>query len=186
MNAGPVDGFRWVDDSGTGYEKLVVTYSAGRIVAAGHIVGPVATPFEVDYLVECDESWRTRLVRIDAADGRSVTFRSDSDGGWTDGNGNSLPALAGAIDVDISATPFTNTIPIRRAGLPVGGHIDITAAYVAVPELNVSTDAQRYTRIAESTYRYESLDSNFTRDVTVDREGFVIEYPGLFTRRFDY
>ncbi|MBT2512968.1 putative glycolipid-binding domain-containing protein [Arthrobacter sp. ISL-30] len=176
----------WVDDSETGFENLVVTYGAGRIVAAGHVVGPAETPFEVDYLVQCDESWRTRLVRVtDAANGRHVTLHSDGDGNWTDESGNAVSAAAGATDVDISATPFTNTLPIRRVGLPIGGHIDIVTAYIAVPELVVSADVQRYTRIAERTYRFESRDSDFTRDIMVDGEGFVLDYPGLFTRRFD-
>lgn len=178
--------FTWVDDSETGLENLVVTYSAGRMVAAGHVAGPAAAPFEVDYLVECDEWWRTRLVRIiDRADGRSVTLHSDGDGSWTDDHDQAVSALAGAIDVDISATPFSNTLPIRRIGLEIGAHVDVVTAYVAVPGLAVSADRQRYTRLAERTYRYESLDSDFTRDITVDQEGFVIDYPGLFTRRFD-
>jgi hypothetical protein len=55
-------------------------------------------------------------------------------------------------------------------------------AYVDFEELNVLPDAQRYTRLAEDLYRYESLDSDFTRDITVDASGFVVEYPGLFER----
>ena len=186
MRRHPASQFVWTDDSGTGLDRLVVTRSAGRIVATGHVNGPEATPFEVAYLVECDESWRTRLVRIsDAADGRILELRADGDGTWTDGDGAALPLLNGAIDVDISATPFTNTLPIRRLELAIGGSADIRTAYSAVPDLTVSVDPQRYTRTAEGTYRYESLDSDFTRDITVDEHGFVLDYPGLFHRRLD-
>lgn len=140
----------------------------------------------MDYLVECDESWRTRPVRIsDAASGRIIELRADGHGAWTDGGGAALPHLNGAIDADISATPFTNTLPIRRLELAIGDSADITAAYIAVPEFTVSGDPQRYTRTAERTYRYESLDSDFTRDITVDEDGFVLDYPGLFHRRID-
>ena len=55
-------------------------------------------------------------------------------------------------------------------------------AYVDFEELTVLPDAQRYTRLDEDLYRYESLDSDFTRDLTVDAAGFVVEYPGLFER----
>jgi hypothetical protein len=185
MDSERVERLTWVDDSGTGFENLVVTYGAGRITAAGHVVGPAETPFEVDYLVQCDESWRTRLVRVtDAAHGRYATLYGDGEGNWTDESGNAVSAAAGAIDVDISATPFTNTLPIRRVALPIGRHIDVVTAYIAIPELVVSGEVQRYTRIAHRTYRFESRDSDFTRDITVDGEGFVLDYPGLFTRRF--
>ena len=173
----------WADASGTGRDRLVVTHRAGRITATGHVDRPEGTPFAVDYVVECDESWRTRLVRIGDADtGRGVVLRSNGAGRWTDGDGAALSFLNGAIDVDISATPFTNTLPIRRLGLAVGDSADITTVYVAVPELTVSADPQRYTRIAEKTYRFTSLDSDFVRDIEVDDNGFVLRYPGLFRR----
>lgn len=186
MHSPPNARLTWIDESGTGIENLVVTYARGRIVVASHIVGPAATPFEVDYLVECDAAWRTRLVRVTRpADGLSVTLFADGDGNWTDDDGKTVTAAEGAIDVDISATPFTNTLPIRRLDLPIGGQADIVTAYVAVPELAVSRESQRYTRLAEGTYRFESLDSGFAREITVDGEGFVMDYPGLFVRRLE-
>ena len=186
LSQDPASQFVWADESRTGLDRLVVTRNAGRSVATGHVIGPAATPFEVDYRVEFDESWRTRLVHIsDAAGGRILELRADGDGTWTDGNDAALPLLNGAIDVDISATPFTNTLPIRRLELAIGGSADITTAYIAVPDFTVSADPQRYTRTAEGTYRFESLDSDFTRDITVDRHGFVLAYPGLFHRRLD-
>ena len=51
-----------------------------------------------------------------------------------------------------------------------------------VPSLEVIPDPQRYTRIDNRVYRFESLDSDFTRDIQVDADGFVVEYPGLFSR----
>jgi hypothetical protein len=186
MRRHPASQLVWTDESRTGLDRLVLTRSAGRIVATGHVNGPEATPFEVDYRVECDESWQTRLVRIsDAAGGRIIELRATGDGTWTDGGNAALPHLNGAIDVDISATPFTNTLPIRRLELAIGDSADIRTAYIAVPEFTVSADPQRYTRTAERTYRYDSLDSDFTRDVTVDQDGFVLDYPGLFHRQLD-
>jgi hypothetical protein len=43
-------------------------------------------------------------------------------------------------------------------------------------------DPQRYTRLADHEYRYESRDSDFERVVTVDEHGLVVTYPGLFAR----
>ena len=93
-----------------------------------------------------------------------------------------MPEYTGAIDVDLAMTPFTNTLPIRRLGLAVGAAADIIVVYVTFPDLAVSADPQRYTRLAERTYRFESLDGGFVRDIEVDEHGLVVTYPGLFRR----
>jgi hypothetical protein len=81
-----------------------------------------------------------------------------------------------------TATPFTNTLPIRRLGLKPGESAEILAVYVRVPDLAVTTDRQRYTRLGERCYRYDSVDTDFTREVEVDERGLVVNYPGLFRR----
>ena len=42
---------------------------------------------------------------------------------------------------------------------------------------------QRYTNLGGGRYRFESLDDDFTADLTVDEAGLVVDYPGLFRRR---
>jgi hypothetical protein len=79
-------------------------------------------------------------------------------------------------------TPFTNTLAIRRLGLKVGQAAEIKVAYVLVPELRLRAAPQRYTRLAERRWRFDGLDLDFTADLTVDADGFVVEYPGLFRR----
>ena len=101
--------------------------------------------------------------------------------GW-EVDGRARPDLDAAREVDISVSPLSNTLPIRRLGLAVGESADITTAYVRVPELDVTTDPQRYTRTGENEYLYESRDSDFRQSIMVDDDGLVIEYPGLFTR----
>ena len=93
-----------------------------------------------------------------------------------------MPEYTGAIDVDLAMTPFTNTLPIRRLGLAVGAAADIIVVYVTFPDLAVSAGPQRYTRLAERTYRFESLGGGFVRDIEVDEHGLVVTYPGLFRR----
>ena len=46
------------------------------------------------------------------------------------------------------------------------------------------TARQRYTKLdpAGRRYRYESVDSDFTRDIEVDEHALVVTYPGLFRR----
>ncbi|HVN28269.1 MAG TPA: putative glycolipid-binding domain-containing protein, partial [Candidatus Binataceae bacterium] len=92
------------------------------------------------------------------------------------------PQLRGAIDVDIAVTPFTNILPIRRLGLSEGQRAEILVVYFQLPQLTVTTDRQRYTRLGNRVYRYESVDSDFTRDIEVDERGLVVTYPDLFRR----
>jgi hypothetical protein len=170
-----------------GYEGTTLTIAPTGAVAVGHITAeptpeaPVA--YDVFYRIECDASWRTRYVSIaETSTSRSIELWSTGDGHWRGDDGRMLVALTDAVDVDISATPFSNTLPIRRAGLALGQSVEIVTAYIEIPSLRVTADHQRYTRVSPSTYRYEALDGTFIREVEVDDEGFVTEYPGLFTR----
>ena len=87
------------------------------------------------------------------------------------------------MDVDITATPFTNTLPIRRLGLGAGAAADITTVYITVPDLTITTDPQRYTCLEPNrSYIYESRDSDFRRQIETDERGLVLTYPGLFRR----
>ena len=86
--------------------------------------------------------------------------------------------LDGCLDVDIALGASTNTLPIRRLRLDEGQTAEIRAAWILVPALSIQVLPQRYTRLAEDRYRYESLDSGFTADLEVDDLGLVIRYPG--------
>jgi uncharacterized protein len=174
--------YAWRDAEGSGRQSLVVIYGEDAITADGRVEPGDDVPEAIEFTVVCDANWRTRGVEmIEPSSGRRLMLIPDGAGGWSSDTG-ALPALHGAIDVDITATPFTNTLPIRRLSLEVGEHADILTAYVSVPEFTVSADPQRYTRISERVYRFEALDSGFTREITVDELGFVVEYPGLFSR----
>jgi len=173
----------WVDASATGVERSVVSFTEYSCSVDGLIDGPADDPFVLEYAVSCDENWRTRYVFLaEARSGRRLELLASGRGHWTDGDGEPLPELRGALDVDISATPFINTLPIRRLDLPPGGSAEITVAFVSVPDLALSTERQRYTRTSELGYRFESVDADFERQITVDADGLVVEYPGLFSR----
>jgi hypothetical protein len=122
-------------------------------------------------------------VRVEIANlGRAVELRANGIGRWSDAGGTWIPALDGCIDVDISLTPSTNTLPIRRLAIGRGGSADIKVAYILAPELSLRAGPQRYTHLADRLWRFQSIDSGFTADLSVDAEGFVVDYPGLFRR----
>jgi hypothetical protein len=94
--------------------------------------------------------------------------------------------LDGCHDVDIRVTPFTNTLPIRRLALAPGASAELRVGYITVPDLSIRPVRQRYTCLARSEsggiFRYDSLDSGFRADLTVDAHGLVVEYPGIWMR----
>ena len=88
------------------------------------------------------------------------------------------PEYEDCADVDLSFTPATNTLPIRRLGLGVGEKADIAVAWLRWPELKVERVGQRYARLAADRYRYTQGD--FEAELTVDEHGLVLEYDGLW------
>jgi uncharacterized protein len=179
----------WAPWEGPGLEHLRLLTSDRGIVANGLVIGLEAgRPFRIGYEILCDERWRVRELRASAPDSVRpvVALLADGEGHWKGRGGEPVPELDGCIDVDISATPFTNTFPIRRLGLRAGESEELAVAYVRVPELLVGAEKQRYGCLEAGTngglYRFEALPSGFTAELPVDADGLVLDYPGLFRR----
>jgi hypothetical protein len=176
---------RWQDWDGKGIEHLVLREGVREIVAESVVVGSADdSVFAIRYRICCDKSWRVRNAEISmVGENREIEIAGDGKGNWTDASGKRLPKLAGAIDIDLSVTPFTNTLPVRRLKLRAGQSAEIVTVYILAPALTLTSDPQRYTCLEPlKRYRYESIDSDFTRDIEVDSRGLVVTYPGLFRR----
>jgi hypothetical protein len=172
---------RWSAWDGEGLEDARITLGSDGVKAKGEIASePGGKPW-ARYELECDPAWRTRRVAVSLMDGRRLLLVSDGAGTWTR-DGEPVPELSGAVDVDLSGTPLTNTLPIRRLALAIGARARIHCAYVDLPSLAVSLEAQRYTRLGEGRYHFESAAHGFARDIEVDEAGLVVSYPGLFRR----
>jgi hypothetical protein len=176
--------WQWLPDQGSGTEHFAYRATADGHELSGRIDAVLedGRPVAASYLVAADAAWRTRLVRVEIAPQRVLEIRANGAGRWSDSAGTWIPALDGCIDVDITLTPATNTLPIRRLKLATGGAADISVAYVLAPELKLRAAPQRYTKLREDCWRFESLDSGFTADIAVDDQGFISDYPGLFRR----
>ena len=173
----------WQPDLGEGAEEFRFRATAGGHEARGEMAATLeGAPLSASYVVETDAQWRTRRVRVDVQNGGALEILCDGAGHWRRADDSALPELDGCLDPDISMTPFTNTVAIRRLGLDVGKAAEIKVAYILVPELSLRAAPQRYTRLADRLWRFDGLDIDFTADITVDDEGFVMEYPGLFRR----
>ncbi len=177
----------WLNEPG--FEHLRFVQEQHEVVANGLIIAVEKdAPFRARYTIRCDTSWRVREANIELLDGHvpGVHLRANGKGHWTTASGEAFPSLDGCIDVDISATPFTNTIAIRRLNLAVGEAAVLTVAYIKVPEMQIMPMNQRYTCLNTSAdggrYRYEGLQSRFTAELEVDHDGLVINYPEIFRR----
>jgi uncharacterized protein len=174
---------RWTDWEGRGLEHLVLRFEDTRIVAEGALLSGGEEPVAAIYRVQCNSRWRVRAASISVIEtDEALMLTADGIGNWFDEARTPLRPLHGAIDIDLSLSPFTNTLPIRRTRLGIGESVDITTAYINLPELSVTPDPQRYTRLSERRYHYESRDGDFSREIEVDADGLVVSYEGLFRR----
>jgi len=176
---------RWQHWSGKGIEHAVIRCAENSNRADGVVIGTAdGENFAAAYQIRCSGSWTLEHATVEiVGERRKVELASNGRGRWTDGSGNPLPALDGAVDMDLSASPITNTLPIRRLNLAKGSAAEIRVAYVHFPDLAIVCDPQRYTCVQPMRrYRYESLDSDFVREIDVDRNGLIVSYPGLFRR----
>jgi hypothetical protein len=149
----------------------------GRIVAKTHGFAIASR-----YFIQCDESWMTRRVSVHVVrdtEATEIAMTVDAQQRWTV-DGAHRPEFDGLADVDLSITPSTNTLPVHRLDLGVGESKAVTAVWLRFPSLEIVALEQRYTRIGELRYRYQS--PNFAADVEVDESGLVVRYGDVWGR----
>lgn len=136
----------------------------------------------LSYVVRCDSEWRTINAQVTGWIGQrevNLTIEADAKRQWRL-NGGEVPGVAGCVDLDLSMTPCTNLLPIRRLQLAVGVEAELRSAWLLVPELRLEPLPQRYRRVSETTYQYESPTQGFAADLRVNAVGFVTSYPSLW------
>ncbi|WP_185985658.1 putative glycolipid-binding domain-containing protein [Aureimonas mangrovi] len=176
---------RWRPLQGEGLEHMSIEATPAGVVARSVVIGSQdGAGFGAAWQIRCDTLWRTREVRVRAADGRTLALDSDGEGRWSRPDGAPLPAFDGCMDVDLSATPFSNTLPIRRLSLDLAdGTAELRMVYVPFDTLEPFVDGQRYTCLLSGRlYRYQAVDGSFSADLPVDEDGLVTDYPTLFAR----
>ena len=139
---------------------------------------------QLTYVIDCERDWRTRLANVTgAASGSPIRFEFSADGGghWRL-DGDPIPLVRGALDIDLGFTPATNLLPIRRLNLAVGGRADIRTVWMRVPELRVDALEQSYWREADRVFRYAALVDGkpFQARLDTDAFGRVLLYEGLW------
>ena len=149
------------------------------------IIGTLGeTIYKVDYLITVNQNWETTYVEMKSqltGTVQSVILQQAIAGIWTV-DGHPSDKFHECIDIDISLTPFTNSLPINRLKMNVQEEREINVLYIDVLGREVKQVQQKYTRLSELEYKFENIPNDFEAIIQVDRSGLVVSYPGLFER----
>lgn len=138
-------------------------------------------PCGLAYTIECATDWRTLSANISGHVGinRHDFLIDVIENSWRK-NGKDYPKVMGCIDIDIGFSPSTNLLPIRRLPLAVGESIEVKAAWLQFPSMELIPLPQIYTRETGTKYRYESPENDFLCMIETNQDGFVTSYPGFW------
>lgn len=140
--------------------------------------------YRVEYQIKTNPDWETVSFEIKCQHDNKITsynFQSDGTGNWNN-NGVPVANFKGCIDIDISLSPFTNTLPIKRLRLPLRKPEQIKVLYIDLLKKNIKAVQQKYTRLSDTTYQFENVPNDFDAVITIDELGLVVDYPELFIR----
>lgn len=156
--------------------------ASGRIIGADCAEHPA---FSASYDLATDETGtvtRLSLRALVASGTRQKSISRDEEGYWTveDGTNHLRSNFGGAIEVDVVLSPFFNTLPIRRLGLHSESvDVEVPVAYVSLPDLAVKEASLTYSSGSDGIHVISPVSS---ASLSVDEDGFVLDYPGLAER----
>lgn len=164
-------------------EVLRLGRGGAGVVVRSDLVDAGARAFGLSYEWDLDPGWRTRSLRLRVSEGRAreMVIERAGDAAWRI-DGEPRPDLDGCDEVDLSPTPFCNTLAIRQLGPRPGAPGELTALYLALPDLDPVPSRQRYERLGDRIYLFVDLGANpgFRARLEVDETGMVRRYDGLF------
>jgi len=167
----------WASSKPPGVERCTVSQRSSGWELEGDLVRKFKSgPAAISYRIETDRKWRTKEVELEQVlrgGRRSLRMEVKARKWYVRGKENRR--LAGCVDVDVGASPVTNTLPIRRAKPRLGSKLELEVAWVRFPDLNVVPLRQSYERIGERQYIYRSA-SGFMSEIEVDDFGLVRRY----------
>jgi hypothetical protein len=135
----------------------------------------------VQYTIKTNKNWETLFLDITIQHSnqrKRITLDCDGKGHWYCA-GEIITEYNGCIDPDISITPFTNTLPVKRYKL-AQHEGNIKVLYIDVFELAVRVAHQRYAHRSGLVYHFETVPKDFEAEIAFNDWGIVMEYPALF------
>lgn len=175
----------WKHIEHSGSEHLKISKDEESITAQGAVLYATKEAIHpITYSILMDQNWLTR--RVDLTDGGTDhSLYSDGKGNWWTRD-EPLLKMEGAIDIDLSVTPFSNTLPINRFNWNEGQERELEMVYIEVPEFTLEKVKQYYTFLGNDgdLRRFHYRCRNYETVITVDEDGIVSLYPGLFVRKY--
>ncbi|MBN9736373.1 MULTISPECIES: putative glycolipid-binding domain-containing protein [unclassified Pseudonocardia] len=177
----------------TGLESARITVAGGGFRAVGRMIrgtpeGVLTASYRL--VVAADGALSRLAVDVATAEGeQQLTISRSTDGVWLvdDGSGGTRGAFSGARDVDLAFSPVFNALPIRRLGLhrDPAEHV-LPMVFVDLPTLAVEATEQTYRTVRSASAAGPAVvgfaAGDVAADMTVDADGFVLDYPGIATR----
>jgi hypothetical protein len=174
-------------------ESTRVQVSGLRIKAYGRIVAaetPSHAGFSASYDLVTDELGATKRLSLTvtmAERERQLSIARDEENMWLiqdHQNQVTRSSYDGALDVDVIFSPFFNALPIRRTGLyEQAESVTLPVVYVRLPDLTVEPASISYSSSGGGPADGIKLNSPVANTtVTVDDNGFILDYPGLAER----
>jgi hypothetical protein len=160
----------WLRSCGDGW-----TLSGAAVFS--HEEGPAC----LAYCLEVDRGWVTKRGTIRGFVGdRAVDhdIRRDEDAWRLDGV--AVEGLGRLMDLDLSFTPATNVLQLRRAAPPLGQRVALPAAWFNLDDATLSELPQIYERLSATTYRYEAPSVPYLGVLEIGASGFIKSYPSLW------
>jgi hypothetical protein len=177
--------YRWRRSDGRSLEVLRLSAAPGGLIAHSSVVDAGEPAFAVEYHWALDAAWRTQSLRVRVVHAveRSLLVERNGDASWQI-DGRPRADLDGCEEIDLSITPFCNTLAVRRFGPPPGAAGELTTLYLGFPDDSPVPSRQRYERLEDRVFKYVDLGrfSGFEARITVDEHGLVRTYEGLFER----
>lgn len=140
-------------------------------------------PFAIEYEIILAQDWDIKGLSIKSLlDERVIKLVHKGDQ-WYDGTGKHLAEFDGVELVDISISPFTNTLPIKQ--LQFEGELPqkVDIIYFDENRFSLRRLQQIYSQMDERTYRYQDIElTDFESDIVVDNDGLVVNIPNMFRR----
>jgi hypothetical protein len=175
----------WTGIENRSLENLIITFTDTGTETTSCIIGfDNNAVYKAEYKISTDHLWQTISLEIKTQCNdliQTIKFQSDGKGNWRT-NEQPSTIFEGCIDIDISLSPFTNTLPINRLNLSEGQSETIKVLYIDILNHKLNMVRQVYTKLTKTKYKYQNVPNDFESIITVDEDGLVVSYPQLFKR----
>ncbi|GAC85015.1 putative glycolipid-binding domain-containing protein [Gordonia paraffinivorans] len=179
----------WRGEDTDRLEQVRLVVSGSRIKAYGRIIAAATDEqeaFSASYELQTTDAGVTKRLTVHLIREAGETqfgITRDGEGTWLvrRPDGEVIQSdFDGAEDVDLALSPMFNALPLRRLKLGPGSPtVDVPVVYLYLPDGEVKSATVSYTVREDGIGLVSPLA---TTTLTLDENGFVIDYPTLARR----